>query len=82
MPNANTGTTGIGYGSVLRIGFRQVGSTSAFTYVPYYPSQNELPYTFSVPSVGTYEFELTEICSTCSSANKYSTPVILTITIP
>jgi len=82
MPNASTGDTGVSYGSVLRIGYRQVGSSAAFTYVPYYPGQNELPYTFTVPAAGTYEFELTQVCSTCASGNKYSTPIVTIVTIP
>jgi hypothetical protein len=81
MPNASTGTTSIRYGSVLQIAYRPVGSASAFTVVPHYPSADELPYTFAVPQAGTYEFELTEVCSTCSKANQFSDPVNITVTI-
>lgn len=81
MPDLKTGTTTIKYGSVLRISYRLVGSASAFTQVQHYPGPNELPYTFTVPTPGTYEVELVEVCSTCSNANKFSDPVIVTVSV-
>jgi hypothetical protein len=81
MPNLTTGTTTIKYGSVLQISYRLVGSAAAFTPVLHYPGPNELPYTFSVPTTGTYEVQLVEVCSTCSNANKFSEPVIVTVSV-
>lgn len=80
MPDASTGTTTIKFGSVLRIGYRPFGSTAAFTYILSYPGPNDLPYTFTVPTAGTWEIEYTEICSSCAN-NKYSTPIVETISL-
>lgn len=81
MPNIKTGTTTIKFGSVLRIGYRPFGSTSAFTYIPNYPGPDDLPdYTFSVPTAGTWEVEYTEICASCSN-NRYSTPIVNTVSV-
>ncbi len=73
MPFVNTNTTSINYGQTLRIGYRMNGASGPFTYLPYFPNYNELPYQFSVPSVGVWEIEYSTICPNCSG-NVYSEP--------
>lgn len=68
---ANTGSTTIEFGATLRIGYRVYGSTNPFTYLSSFPSYNDLPYTFSLPSNGIWEIEYTQICPSCSGS-KYS----------
>lgn len=80
MPAVSTGSTSIKFGSSLRIGYRSYGSVSAFTYVNYFPTFNELPYTFNVPSVGIWEIEYTEVCQACSGAN-YSDPSLTVVQV-
>lgn len=76
----NTGSTAIKFGSTLGIGYRIYGSISGFTPHTHYPSYNELPYTFSLPSAGVWEIEYTEICPNCSG-NKFSIPETAVVTI-
>lgn len=80
MPYASTGSTSIDFGSSLRIGYRIYGSISPFTYLSYFPSSNELPYTFEVPIAGVWEFELTRLCPSCSGTG-YSDPETFVQTI-
>lgn len=80
MPDVSTGTTSINYGSTLRIGYRIYGSTSPYTYLGYFPNYNELPYTYTLPTSGTFQIEYTQICPSCS-ANKYSEPEITIVTV-
>lgn len=81
MPyEANTGTTSVEFGATLRIGYRVYGSTGAFTYLNYFPSYNELPYTFHLPSNGVWEVQYTQICPNCSGS-KYSDPLTAVVTI-
>lgn len=70
--NSNTGSTSIPFGATLRIGYRLYGSTDPYTYLSYYPSYNELPYSYSLP-VGNIQVEYTTICPSCSGSN-YSPP--------
>jgi hypothetical protein len=81
MPDLKTGTTTIKFGSVLQISYRLTGSAGPYTQVPHYPGPNELPYTFSVPTAGTWDIQLIEICPTCANANKFSEPVIVTVSV-
>lgn len=81
MPSITTGSTSIGYGSTLRIGYRVYGSISGFTYITHYATYDELPYSFTVPSSGVYEIEYTEVCPTCSSPT-YSQSVQTIVTVP
>jgi len=62
----NTGSTMIEFGTNLRIGYRPYGSLTQFVYFPTYPTFNQLPYTFNVPSAGVWEIEYAQICQTCS----------------
>lgn len=78
---ASTGSTSINYESSLRIGYRAAFSSSAFTYVTHYPTYNELPYQFTLPSSGQWEIEYTELCPSCSGSS-YSEPITTLITIP
>lgn len=78
---ASTGSTTINYGSSLRIGYRAAFSSSAFTYITHYPTYNELPYQFTLPSSGQWEIEYTELCPSCSGSS-YSEPITTLITIP
>lgn len=80
MANVTTGTTTIKFGSNLRIGYRVKDSGAPFTYLPHYPTFNELPYTFTLAS-GAWEVEYTELCPNCSGP-KYSAAVRAEITIP
>ena len=81
MPDISTSTTSIPFGSNLRIGYRLNGSVSPYTYVPYYPSFNELPYTFSVPTSGTWQIEYTVVCAWCEGPIKYSSPDTTLVTV-
>jgi hypothetical protein len=80
MPFISTSATSIPFGTNLKIGYRVYGSTSAYTYVSEYPSYDELPYTFYVPSTGDWEIEYTVICSSCNG-NKYSDPETTIVTV-
>ncbi|SEW21543.1 hypothetical protein SAMN05428988_3222 [Chitinophaga sp. YR573] len=80
MPDVSTGTTMIKFGSSLRIGYRAEGSASAFTYLPQYYSQAQLPLTFTVPSSGSWEIEYSEICPNCSGGI-YSDSVITIVNV-
>jgi len=77
--NVNTGVTTIPYGATLRIGYRTYGSSSAYTYLTYFPSYNELPYTFTLP-VGVWEVEYTTICPSCSTPT-YSSAQTVVVTV-
>ena len=79
MASVSTGSTSINFGATLRIGYRTYGSTSPFTYLGYFPSYNELPYTFTLSS-GTWEIEYTQICPSCSIPN-YSASSTTVITV-
>lgn len=76
----STGTTAISFGSVLRIGYRVYGSTGPYTYLTDFPTLNELPYTFSLPSANTWQIEYTELCQTCSGGT-YSDPETAVVTV-
>lgn len=80
MATISTEGTAIKFGSSLRIGYRPYGSLVPFTYIGYFPSFNELPYNFTIPSPGLWEIEYTEICQACSGAN-YSDPATTVITV-
>ena len=60
----------------LRIGYRVKNSSNPFTYIPAYPTANELPYIITGLSSSTYELELTQICPNCSGG-VYADPIIL-----
>lgn len=79
MPSVSTGTTSIPFGTNLRIGYRLQGNPGAFTYVSVYPTHNQLPYTFTVPTAGTWEIEYTIVCPTCTG-NQFSDANITTVT--
>lgn len=76
----STGTTAIAFGSVLRIGYRTYGSTGPYTYLTNYPTYNELPYEFALPSAGTWQIEYSELCQTCGGG-KYSDPITAVVTV-
>jgi hypothetical protein len=80
MPYISTESTSIEFGTSLRIGYRIYGSITPFNYLSYYPSYNELPYTFEVPSVGIWEIEYTQLCSSCSGTG-YSDPQTTVVTL-
>lgn len=81
MPyNISTGSTSIQYGSSLKIGWRLYGSTSPFTYITHLPDYDELPYTFELPTVGTYEIEYTQVCPSCS-APQFSASAVTLVTV-
>jgi len=65
----------IPFGASVRIGYREQGSSSAFTYITNYPTYNESPYIISGISVGNYEVELTTICPNCGGGI-FAEPVI------
>lgn len=78
---ANTGSTAIKFGSSLRIGYRTYGSTTPFTYFSYFPSYNQLPYTYNLPFSGVWEIEYSEICPSCSGSI-FSSGETTIVTIP
>lgn len=80
MPDVSTGATTIPLGSNLRIGYRLNGSTSAYTYVSTLPESEDLPFTFTVPTMGEWEIEYTVICNSCSG-NVYSSPETAIVTV-
>lgn len=77
----STGTTSIAFGSVLKIGYRVYGSTGPYTYLTDFPTHNELPYEFALPSAGTWQLQYIELCQTCGGG-RFSDPetVIVTVT--
>jgi len=76
----STGTTSIAFGSVLKIGYRVYGSTGPYTYLTEYPTLNQLPYEFSLPSAGTWQLEYSELCQTCGGG-RYSDPETVVVTV-
>lgn len=76
----STGTTAIAFGSVLRIGYKIQASTGPYTYSTNYPTINELPYEFALPTAGTWQIEYTELCQTCGGG-KFSDPVTVVVTV-
>jgi len=76
----STGTTSISFGSVLKIGYKVYGSSGPYTYLTDYPTLNELPYQFSLPSANTWQLEYTELCQTCGGG-KYSDPETVVVTV-
>lgn len=56
----------IPFGASIRIGYRIQASSSAFSYLPNYPSYNDSPYTINGLPIGNYEVELTTICPNCT----------------
>lgn len=61
-------------GTSVRIGYRITGSSTAFTYVEPNPTYLDSPYTISAIPVGSYEVELTTICSNCTTP---SSPIVI-----
>lgn len=80
MANVSTGAMSIPFGTSLRIGYRLSGSLGAYTYLTTYPSYNDLPYDFTLPS-GNIQVEYTTICNACGGG-RYSDPVTVTVTVP
>lgn len=56
----------IPFGASIRIGYRIVASSSAFTYLTNYPTYNESPYVITGLPANSYEVELTTICPNCT----------------
>lgn len=79
MPKISTGSTAIGFASNIRIGFRALGSSGSFTYLPV-KSADQLPLSFEVPTSGTWEVEYTEICPNCSGGI-YSDAILVIVTV-
>lgn len=66
-----------GFGSSFRIGYRVQGNLT-YTYLSTYPTLDDIPYSWTVPTAGLpYEVEVTEICPNCSGGI-YSDPVVVT----
>ncbi len=80
MANVSTGALSIPYGTSLRIGYRNNGSSGSYTYLTTFPSYNDLPYEYTLPS-GTIQVEYSTICLTCGGA-RYSDPQIVVAIIP
>lgn len=76
----NTGATSIPFGTDLWIGYRVYGSVGSFVPLSHFPSYNELPYTFSLPSAGVWEIQYMGICGSCSGS-KYSSPQTSVVTV-
>lgn len=56
----------IPFGASIRIGYRIVASSSAFTYLTNFPTYNDSPYTITGLPANNYEVELTTICPNCT----------------
>lgn len=81
MAVVSTGTTSISFGSSLMIGYRQLGSTGPYTYLPVYPKYDQLPnYQYTVPLTGNVEIEYTEICPNCSGGI-YGDPFVVSLSL-
>ena len=65
----------IPFNSSLRIGYRLVSSSSPFTYLTNYISQDDLPYVITGLPTGSYEVELTTVCPNCSGST-FGEPII------
>lgn len=66
----------ITFGTNLRVGYRQKGSTGPYNYLNSYPSYADSPYTITGLVPGLYDIELTTICPNCG-ASLYSDPYII-----
>lgn len=64
-------------GSYLRLGYREIGSTSPFTYVTPNPFFNQSPYGISLDEERMYEFELTTICGGKDCDSETSVPIYI-----
>jgi hypothetical protein len=63
------------FGASLRVGYRIISSSSPFTYLDNYLSQDDLPHDILDLPLGSYEVELTTVCPNCSGA-KFGDPII------
>lgn len=68
-------------GQKVRICYRPFNSAGPYTCLNDFPGPEESPYTFSLPSSGDWEIQVTTICPNCSG-NNYSDPVISMVTEP
>jgi len=66
----------IPFGSSLRIGYKFTASSDPYTYLTFYPSYNESPYTLDGIAPGSYTVELTTVCASCSGG-QFSDPVVI-----
>lgn len=66
----------IPFGTSLRVGYKIVNTSGPYTYVTYYPTYNESPYTIEDIAPGNYQIELVTVCPNCGGAY-YSDPYIL-----
>lgn len=73
-------TYSIPIGTKLRIGHRPPASTGPFTYLVATPTDQDSPYTFTLPT-GAYDLELSTICPNCSG-NNFSDAFIEPINVP
>lgn len=71
----------IAYGSVARIGYKPFNSASPYTYLNVFPGPSDSPFEFTGPTTGAWDIEVTEVCPNCSG-NRYSAPVLSTVTVP
>ena len=62
-------------GSVVRIGYKLISSGDPYTYLNYYPTYNESPYSIGGLPIGGYQVEVTTICNNCNGPT-YSDPVV------
>jgi len=63
-------------GSVVRIGYKLVSSGDPYTYLTYYPTYNQSPYSIGGVSIGAYQVEVTTVCNNCNGPI-YSDPVVV-----
>lgn len=62
-------------GRYLKLGYRPVGTTTPFTYVPNQIFYNQTPYSLVVSDDFVYELELSTVCGSCGIPNNTSTPI-------
>lgn len=61
-------------GKYLKLGYRPIGFTTPFTYVPTQIFYNQSPFNLVVDDTYTYELELSTICGSCGDGSA-SNPV-------
>jgi hypothetical protein len=66
----------VAFGASVRIGYKLTSSTGDYTYLNFYPSYNQSPYTITGIPLGVYEVQINTICPTCSGGI-FSDPVVV-----
>jgi hypothetical protein len=65
------------FGASVRIGYKIASSVGDYTYLNYYPTYNQSPYTIAGLALGVYQVQVNTICPTCTGG-QFSDAVVVT----